>query len=186
VIGYLRGQVIDKHPDRLLLDVGGVGYLVLVTSRLVQETAMDATLAVYTHLAVREDALTLYGFSSVEEKSLFESLVGVSGIGPKLGLAILSAYSPAEVQAAVSQADAAVFSAVSGIGKKNAERIVLELENKVWSADLPTLATGTGGNPLHQALISLGYSAAEAVSMSAGVGVDLPLSEQIKSALKQT
>lgn len=185
MIGYLRGQLIDKGINWLLLDVGGVGYEVLVPARLAEAALLDGQVAVYAHLAVREDALTLYGFVSQEEKRLFELLVGISGIGPKIALSILSAYSPAEVQAAVSQENATVFSAVSGIGKKNAERIILELKNKVWSSTALETTAASGSSQLHQALTALGYSTAEAVVMSKEVDGLLPLDQQIKIALQK-
>jgi Holliday junction DNA helicase RuvA len=183
MIGYLRGQIISRNTNSVLLDVQGVGYEILVPSRLAGTVDLGETLSLYTHLGVREDALTLYGLSSLDDKQLFESLIGISGIGPKIALAILSTYSVADVQAALVQGNAAAFTAVSGIGKKNAERIVLELKNKVHAAVLDG-PTG-GGSPLHQALTSLGYSVPEIMAMTNGIASELPLDEQIKLALKQ-
>ncbi len=184
MIGSLRGTVAHKRINSLLLDVGGVGYQVMVPTRVAESALLDTELQLFTHLAVREDALTLYGFSTDEAKDLFELLVGVSGIGPKIALGILSTYSPDEVQSAVSSGNAAAFSAVSGIGKKNAERIVLELKNKVWSAAALQPVGTNGSGDLQQALTALGYTGAEAVKMSQGIDAELPVEEQIKMALQ--
>lgn len=183
MIGWLEGQVIAKGPSWLLLNAGGVGYQVHVPQRLAESAIVDSHQSVFTHLAVREDALTLYGFVDQQEKDLFELLIDISGIGPKIGLAILSTYSPQQVQTAIIQQNAAAFSAVSGIGKKNAERIVLELKNKHWTSELST--AGSVDSNLQQALVALGYSAAEAVIMAQEVDAALPLQEQIKAALQR-
>jgi Holliday junction DNA helicase RuvA len=184
MIGFLRGQVITTGGSWMLLDVSGVGYEVFAPSRLIDAALVEQEQAVFTHLVVREDSLTLYGFASRAEKELFQLLIDISGIGPKIALAILSTYTPAEVQQAAVQQNAAVFSAVSGIGKKNAERIVLELKNKSWGDQLPGQLSGSGpSGQLQSALSSLGYSSAEVVQMSKQVDPSLPLSEQIKQAL---
>lgn len=181
MIGFLRGQVIERTTHSILLDVQGVGFDVLVPTRVAEKVELDKPLSLYTHLAVREDALTLFGFGSRAEKELFDLLVGISGIGPKIALAILSTYSPEQVQQAIAAGNSAAFSAVSGIGKKNAERIVLELKNKVVITALP--GESIGGSELHQALSGLGYSAAEAIQLSQGIDPALPLQQQLKAAL---
>jgi Holliday junction DNA helicase RuvA len=182
MIGSLRGTVISKGLQAIILEVGGVGYHVLVPTKVVDSVQAEQELLVHTHLAVREDALTLYGFTTESEKDLFELLVGISGIGPKIALAILSTYSPAEVQSAVANGQAEAFSAVSGIGKKNAERIVLELKNKVWTAELQPVANVS--SDLHQALAGLGYSQMEIMKLK-NIDQAVSLSEQVKIALKQ-
>jgi Holliday junction DNA helicase RuvA len=180
----LSGIILHKQLHSLLLEVNGVGYQLLVPTRLIEEVVVGNELQLFTYLAVREDALTLYGFTTEPEKDVFELLIGISGIGPKIALSILSTYGPDEIQGAVAGGNSTAFSAVSGIGKKNAERIVLELKNKVWSNAAMTFAPAS--NELQQALLGLGYSSAEVVLMSKGIAVDLPLSQQIKLALKQT
>ena len=184
MIGYLRGIVIEKGSNWLLLDVSGVGYEVMVPKRLADQSVHDDNQAVFAQLVVREDSLTLYGFVSREEKQLFQLLIEISGVGPKIALAILSAYTPAQVQQAAIEQNAAVFSAVSGIGKKNAERIILELKNKSWGEQVPGMSgSPAAGSQLHSALASLGYSASEVIQLSQNIDSQLPLSEQIKQAL---
>lgn len=183
MIGYLSGVVIDRGQQHLLLDVSGVGYVVWVPTTLAASANLNEPLAVYTHLSVREDALTLFGFDDSDSRSLFELLIDVSGVGPKIALNVLSAYSPPQIRQAVASGNTAAFSAVSGIGKKNAERIVLELKNRVGPVGVED-AIG-GSDELHQALLALGYSQAEVLEMSQSVSGELPLSEQVKAALKK-
>lgn len=182
MIGLLRGTIEDLQAGRVILDVQGVGYLVYVPQSFAQNHQLGQQVTLFTHLAVREDALTLYGFISDNQKELFELLVGVSGIGPRLGLAIVSAYSAEEIQSAIAQGNSAAFTAISGIGKKNADRIILELKNKVAikHLDAPSAVTS---NELHSAMAALGYSQAEIAKASMRVDGSLPLAEQIKQAL---
>jgi holliday junction DNA helicase RuvA len=184
MIGMLRGAIIEIKSGSVLLDVNGVGYLLHIPTGRDGEIVLGKEVTFYTHLAVREDALTLYGFHSSQEKQVFELLVGVSGIGPRLGLAVLSTYAPIEIQSAIASGRAEAFSAVSGIGKKNAERIILELKNKMAIDSLDQLPLSPGGE-LTAALSALGYSAAEAIRVSQQVDASLPLSDQIKTALSK-
>ena len=163
MIARLRGEVVERGPGRLVVDVGGVGYEVWVPTR-VAEAARDAvTLSVHT--AVREDAITLYGFGSFEEKAAFEQLIGVSGIGPKLALACLSGLTVEALARALNGNDLRTLSAVPGIGKKTAERLVLELKGKLVgggggeAAAAPVAAKQDDALPL--ALAQLGYKRAE-------------------------
>jgi Holliday junction DNA helicase RuvA len=185
MIGRLRGLVVEKQGNILVLDVQGVGYIVLAPTSVVEEAGLDQELTLSTYLQVREDALTLYGFTSADDKSLFELLLSVSGVGPKIALAIFSTYTAEQVRGAVSAGNAAFFSSVTGIGKKNAERIILELKGKVWasSSQLPLASVAVAGNELVQALISLGYTMAEAQQVSQEISSELPLNAQIKQAL---
>jgi Holliday junction DNA helicase RuvA len=159
MIARLRGTVLEKHPTRVVVDVGGVGYDVQVplsSFSSIGEPGTTATLRVHTH--VREDAIQLFGFGSSLELTLFERLIGVSGIGPKLALAVLSGSSPAELVQAVTGNDLRRLTAIPGVGKKTAERIVLELKDK-----LATLSTADSAAPsgpredLVSALVNLGY-----------------------------
>jgi holliday junction DNA helicase RuvA len=166
MIAFLRGRVLDKHPNRLIVDVQGVGYEVhvpLSTYYDVGDQGADVALRVHTH--VREDALQLYGFLTFFEQQVFERLIDISGIGPKLAVAVLSGIDPRELVTAVQRADVARLTAIPGIGKKTAERIVLELKDR-----LAQLAAGPpGGAPpavspadrlredLLSALVNLGY-----------------------------
>ncbi len=132
MIGFLRGQILEKHPNRLIVDVHGVGYDVhvpLSTYYQIGDEGSEVALRVYTH--VREEALQLYGFLTDLERQLFERLIGISGIGPKLAVALLSGMEPRDLLTAVQRADVARLTGVPGIGKKTAERIVLELKDRI-------------------------------------------------------
>jgi Holliday junction DNA helicase RuvA len=170
MIGFLRGRVIEKHPDRLLVDVQGVGYDVSVplsTFYVLPDPGQEISLRIHTH--VREDHIGLYGFSTALEQELFERLIGISGIGPKLALAVLSGIEPLDFVRAVRTADIARLTSIPGIGKKTAERIGLELKDK-----LPlSVAAGSGTRVLPEttdeqradllsALLNLGYQRATA------------------------
>ena len=160
MIARLSGTVLEKHPMRVVLDVNGVGYEVhvpLSSFGAVGEPGTTLTLRVHTH--VREDALMLYGFASPLEQRVFEHLISVSGIGPRLGLSVLSGLAPIELVQAIASADVARLTTIPGIGRKTAERIVLELKEKlgaVAAAD-PTLPPTGPREDLLSALVNLGY-----------------------------
>ena len=130
MIARLKGEVAELAEDRLCLDVHGVGYDVMVPGRLVQTTRVGEAITLHVHTAVREDAISLYGFASAQEKLAFEKLVAISGIGPKIGLAALSALTVEQLGNAINGNDLRVLSGIPGVGKKTAERIVLELRGK--------------------------------------------------------
>jgi holliday junction DNA helicase RuvA len=165
MIAHLRGRLLEKHPNRVIVDVQGVGYeaqVPLSTFYDLGEPGADVSLRIHTH--VREDALALYGFATLLELQLFERLIGVSGIGPKLALAVLSGIEPNDLIAAVKQNDVARLTLIPGVGKKTAERIGLELKDKMAAFQPPegTPATpATAGESLRtdvlSALINLGY-----------------------------
>jgi Holliday junction DNA helicase RuvA len=132
VIAHLRGQILEKNPNRVVVDVGGVGYDVSVplsTFYVVGEPGTTIALRVYTH--VREDTLALYGFATALEQDLFQRMIAVSGIGPKLALAVLSGIEPIELMRAIERGDIARLTGIPGVGKKTAERIVLELKDRL-------------------------------------------------------
>jgi Holliday junction DNA helicase RuvA len=170
MIGLLRGHVLEKHPDRLLVDVQGVGYEVFVplsTFYTLPDADGDVTLRIHTH--VREDQLALYGFATVLEQQLFERLIGVSGIGPRLALAALSGIEPSELVRAVRTSDIARLTSIPGVGRKTAERIALELKDKlpVSAAAAPAGAAPSGPEAdlradVLSALVNLGYQRAGA------------------------
>jgi Holliday junction DNA helicase RuvA len=165
VIAYLRGAILEKHPNRLIVDIAGVGYDVFVplsTFYGLGEPGSQIALRIHTH--VREDALLLYGFATLLEQDLFERLIGVSGIGPKLALAVLSGIEPSELVRAIERGDVARLTAIPGVGKKTSERIVLELKDRLPSVRIA--AAGTAGeasgppllrDDLLSALMNLGY-----------------------------
>ena len=193
MIARLRGKPVALRPEGLVLDVGGVGYLVAATPRATRNWDSADELAVETYLHVREDTLQLFGFADVEERELFELLMTVQGIGPKVALAIVSGSTPAELVRAVALEDEARFMAIPGIGKKTAQRIVLELKDKlggIGAGGGGAVAGGLGGAavPGHlvarEALIGLGFSLAEAEERLANVDPDLPPEERLKLALR--
>jgi Holliday junction DNA helicase RuvA len=164
MIALLRGRIIDRQPNRLVVDVHGVGYEVLVplsTFYEVGDEGADVTLHIHTH--VREDALLLYGFLTVLEQQVFERLIGISGIGPKLAVAVLSGIDPRDLVTAVQRGDVARLVAIPGIGKKTAERIVLELKDRLAAfsampaAAAPASAADRLRDDLVSALVNLGY-----------------------------
>jgi Holliday junction DNA helicase RuvA len=163
MIAQLRGMLGDKRPNQVLVDVGGVGYLVhipLSTFYALGDLHSSVTLLVYTH--VREDAIALYGFLSAREKHLFELLISASGVGPVLALKILSGMSVDDLVPAVRAGDLARLTRIPGVGRKTAERMVVELRDKLAAVEVPggtsqpTPATGVAGDVV-SALLNLGY-----------------------------
>ena len=165
MIAFLRGRVLDKHPNRIVIDVNGVGYELYVplsTYYDVGEAGTEIALRVHTH--VREDALQLYGFLTMLEQQLFERLIAISGIGPKLAVAVLSGIDSDELVSSIQRADVARLTRIPGIGKKTAERIVLELKDRLAEVAQPAAADGaerSQGDHVRDDLVSalenLGY-----------------------------
>jgi Holliday junction DNA helicase RuvA len=161
MIALLRGRLFEKHPTRVIVETGGVGYEVhvpLSSFASIGDVGSDVTLRVHTH--VREDALQLFGFTTALEQTLFERLVSVSGIGPRLALAVLSGSAPQDLVRAVSAGDAARLVAIPGIGRKTADRIVLELRDKMASIEQAGEGAASGDGlraDLVSALVNLGY-----------------------------
>jgi Holliday junction DNA helicase RuvA len=168
LIAYLRGRILDKHPQRVIVDVGGVGYDVQVplsTFYNLGDAGADVTLRVHTH--VREDALSLFGFTTALELELFERLIAINGVGPKLALAVLSGIEAAELVRAVRLQDVARLVTIPGVGKKTAERIALELKDRLpkgLQADVtkPRLPEDELKDDVISALLNLGYQRAAA------------------------
>ena len=192
MIGSLRGRLLDRGPDgELLIEVGGVGHRVQVTpSTSVTIGELDGEVFVHTHHAVREDSATLYGFATIAERRVFESLISAHGVGPALGLAILSVHGPDALRRAVAEDDVAALCLVPGVGKKTAARLVMELKSKL---DLPegeiAVPTGDSGQAsasgdfradVRTALEGLGYGADEIHA----VLVDLPTEGDVGGLLK--
>jgi holliday junction DNA helicase RuvA len=187
MISRLRGRAVAWDAEGLVLDVNGVGYRLFATPTAVKKADGADEVVVETHLHVREDALQLYGFADAGERELFEQLLAVSGVGPKVALAIVSGYSPAELRRAIVREDAALFQTIPGIGKKTAQRVVLELKEKMAplaAVEAPHLGAGDGHIVARDALVELGYSAAEAEQRLASVDPDLPPAERVRQALR--
>jgi holliday junction DNA helicase RuvA len=189
VIASLRGRLESVGPDAAIIEVGGVGYRVYMpTGGLSGLGAPGHEVKVFTHLHVREDNLTLFGFAADDELWLFETLLGVSGLGPKLSLAMLSALTPEQITAAIVTGSADMLDMVPGIGRKLASRIILELKEKIGAGLVITPETQAAreNTDVLAALTSLGYSAAEAVKAAAALpaDTDLDLEEKIRLALR--
>lgn len=162
MIGHLKGTLLEKHPNLIILETGGVGYEVQIpvsTFTSLPDTGTSAGLKIYTH--VREDAIVLFGFATSEEKALFERLISVSGIGPKLAITVLSGLRTSDLVTAIRSSDLATLVRVPGIGKKTAERIVLELKDKLANIDAagksvtaPEPGSGTVYNNLDRDVLS--------------------------------
>jgi len=185
MIGRLAGDVAEKSPDRALIDVNGVGYLVAVTPRTaaVLPPVGDPAL-LHTHLHVREDVMPLYGFVSVDERDIFETLIGVSGVGPKLALAVLATLSPDELRQVVLSEDAAALTAVPGIGSRSAQKLLLELRPKMDLPDSP-LQPGSEIAEVREALESLGYQSAEIREVLRDLPGDGSIEELLRRALQE-
>jgi Holliday junction DNA helicase RuvA len=197
MIGFLRGRVIEKQPNRVLVDVQGVGYDVhvpLSTYYQIGEDGAEVSLRVHTH--VREEALQLFGFATDLERQLFERLIGVSGIGPKLAVALLSGMDARDLLGCVQRGDVARLTGIPGVGKKTAERIVLELRDRVAHLGIPAPgASDPAAAPgdrlrddLHSALQNLGYHrplVEKAVESALAADANPTFEQALKAALRE-
>jgi Holliday junction DNA helicase RuvA len=187
MIGRLSGTLSDKNPPQVLVDCGGVGYEVDVPmSTFYNLPGVGEKVSLLTHFVVREDAQILYGFGSAGEREAFRQLIKISGVGPRTALSVLSGMSVADIAQAVTAQDAARLVKVPGIGKKTAERLLLELKGKI-GADLGLAgggATSDAQADIQQALVALGYSDKEASASLKALPRDVGVSEGIKLALK--
>jgi holliday junction DNA helicase RuvA len=194
MIGMLRGSVWEIQSERLVLDVHGTGYLLIVPYGLLAKALPGQELVVYTHVVIREDDLSLYGFSSFEEKQLFLEMISVSGIGPKAAISLLSTFGAGQIESAIASENLNLLTKVPGIGKKIAQRLILELKEKFKGHNSPTSGEGITSNPIihnHsealQTLIALGFGLEEArkalgyVQQDEG---DFTTEEQVKKALR--
>lgn len=188
---YLRGSVSFVTPDRVVLDVGGVGFSLAASANTTAKVRVGEEVTLYTYLAVREDALDLFGFSDREEQASFLMLTSVSGVGPKAALAILSALTPSALALAIVSGDEKALCAAQGVGKRLASRLLLELKDKVSneaaisgvsSASAPTSVKGA--DEAAEALVALGYSASEVYAALAKVDGSLPTEERVRLGLR--
>lgn len=188
MIARLRGKAVAWDAEGLVVDVGGVGYRLLATPTAARKAEGVDEVTLETHLHVREDAMQLFGFADTDERRLFEQLLAVNGVGPKVALAIVSGYSPGELQRAIVREDAALFETIPGIGRKTAQRVVLELKEKIAPLtaveEAPHLGEGDGHVVARDALVELGYSTAEAEQRLAETDPDLPPAERVRQALR--
>jgi Holliday junction DNA helicase RuvA len=188
MIARLTGRPVARDAEGIVLDVGGVGYRLLATQSAVRKAEGQDEVTLETHLHVRDDALQLFGFASADERLLFEQLLAVTGVGPKMALAIVSAYAPGELKRAIVTEDAALFQTIPGIGRKLAQRVVLELKERIAplavAAGPPVAGAGDGHVVARDALVELGYTVAEAEQRLAEIDPDLPPSERVREALR--
>jgi Holliday junction DNA helicase RuvA len=197
MIAFLRGRVHDKQPNRVIVDVGGIGYDVhvpLSTFYNLGDEGAEVSLRVHTH--VREDALQLYGFLTELERQVFERLIAISGIGPKLAIVVLSGMEPRELVTAVQRADVARLTTIPGIGKKTAERIVLELKDRLTQIAVPAApgaaAPESSADQLRfdllSALLNLGYhrqQAEKAIDATVKSNPDASFEHAVRTALRE-
>jgi Holliday junction DNA helicase RuvA len=191
-VARLRGVVEDKGADWVVVGVGGLGIVASVPSRTADELRAGVKASLFTHLHVREDALTLYGFTSRDELTLFEQLIGVSGVGPRAALGLLSALDAPQLAVAIASGHTELLRKVPGVGQKTGERLVLELRDKVAvPADVPPPSMTKRGQPqadaeLVAALMGLGYTQAEAAAAADRLPEDgnASLEERIRSVLQ--
>jgi holliday junction DNA helicase RuvA len=183
MIARLRGRPVARTPDGVVLDVGGVGYLLRLTARALHKSKGGGEVELDTYLHVREDVLQLYGFAEPAERELFEQLLSVSGVGPKVALAMVSGSTPADLRRAIALEDTSRFMAIPGIGKKTAQRVVLELKEKLGLVDE---AAGPGAPEVvaRDALVELGYSVVEAERALASTDPEDPPEVRVRQALK--
>ena len=194
MIGSLRGTVLERlpgSPSEVLREVGGVGYRVAVTPAVLATAELGGPLFLHVHTHVREDALVLYGFATRDERLCFDALLGAHGVGPSLALAILSARSPAALHRALLADDVDALTAVPGVGKKTAARLLVELKAKLdLDVGLDLAPVGDGGAPslrseVRAALAGLGYGADEVREAMRDLPDDGPVEELLTSALRQ-
>lgn len=196
MIAYVQGKIADKDPTYVLIDVGGIGYHLNISLNTYSEIKALEEVKLFAHFHVKEDAQTLYGFFEASEKKRFKQLISISGVGPSTGLMILSSLSAQEIHSAIINGDVKTISSVKGIGLKTAQRIILELKDKMTKEELetgaPLLSLSKNNSVKEEAL-----SALTTLGISKGVaektldkivksgGVDLSLEEMIKLALKR-
>lgn len=185
MIARLTGQIADRGLDHIVLDVNGVGYLVFGPASVVTRAQPGETVTLHTHLVVREDGMTLYGFLDGHQQRLFQTLIGVSGVGPKVALALLSLMNADELSFAIASGNAASLARAQGVGQKLAARLVVELRDKMTKAAGPVATPGVESEEVVAALMSLGYSQAEAIDAVARAEFpsDAPIEDKVRLAL---
>ncbi|MBR6965384.1 Holliday junction branch migration protein RuvA [Candidatus Saccharibacteria bacterium] len=191
MIAHVKGVIAEKFNNAVIVDVNGIGYEVTLTALDYDAVSLGDEIKFYTYHSIRENAEELYGFSSLAAKKLFELLISVQGIGPKAAIAILSLAAPEEVRNAIANADAVFVSKASGVGKKSAERVIVDLRDKVGipshygATEVVSTSVKTEPDEALDALIALGFPLREATAALEKVDPALPLEERIKLALKK-
>ena len=184
MIGRLRGILAGRSAYGVLLDVARVGYEIQMTPRdLAALPGIGEEVVLHTHLHVREDVMSLYGFDGESSRDLFRILLGTSGVGPSLAMAMLAALRPSELRQAVATEDVDALTTVSGVGKRTAQKLILDLRPKLGEF-VPTSSASTDLGQVREALESLGYAASEIREVLADVPLDVPIEDQIRTALR--
>ena len=182
MIACIEGNIIAKDNNSLIVNVGGLGYRVFVPNELLADAVLGQSVKLMTHLVVKEDSQTLYGFINNEDLRLFTLLISVSGVGPKIAIAILSSSKTSELRSAISHGDSAIFTAISGVGLKTAQRLILELRSKIGAVDLDGGVSDS--EDIISAMTSLGYNMYEIREVLGKLSPTAPVEEKLKEALK--
>ena len=190
MIAHIQGKIAEKFNSSVIVDVNGVGYEITLTTFDFDDANLGDEKKYYTYHKISENAEELYGFSTLAAKKIFELLISVNGVGPKAGMAILSLASPEEVRNAIASADIAFVAKASGVGKKSAERVIVDLRDKVGIPSHVGTATVVGATSISDsdealdALMALGFPLREATDALASIDTNLPTEERVKQALK--
>jgi holliday junction DNA helicase RuvA len=185
MIGFLRGRVIEKRRGEAWIECGGVGYRIRVGEKIYESMTLEQEAALFIHTAVREDAIELYGFLDYQTLALFEMFISVSGIGPKTASVIVGTKKREEVERAVQEADVAFFQKVPGIGKKGAQRIIVDLKGKMPSLKELDLSESEGEDEVLEALVSFGFKKVHAQEVVGKLDASLSVEERIREGLKR-
>ncbi|MGK2848464.1 MAG: Holliday junction branch migration protein RuvA [Minisyncoccota bacterium] len=185
MIAQIEGKIVGMRGGAIILMVGGIGYRVFVSAYTLGKTAGRTDVTLYIHTHVREDILALYGFLNEEDLTMFELLISISGIGPKVALSILSIADVKTIRTAIVNKDPSILTRVSGVGKRTAERVIVELQNKVDDIGIEDQASALAGQDALEALTSLGYSVTESREALKSVGLEITdVSVRIRQALR--
>lgn len=185
MIGFLSGTISDISAGELILDINGVGYLVKVPRGYEQKVTLDSQAKFFIHTFVKEDDISLYGFESRSQLLVFKLLISVSGVGPKMAMNIMGKGNAEAIQKAVAEADVSFFTSISGIGKKNGQRIIVDLKSKLGSLQELDLGTGESIDDLQEALVQMGFDKERVRLVLKAIDKDLPEQKRIKLALQQ-
>jgi len=185
MIAKIKGKIDFARESYVVVDVGGIGYKIFVTAYTMGKIAGSEDIEFYIHTHTREDILALYGFLTLDELEMFELLISVSGIGPKAGLGILSIADPKTIRAAVANEDASILTKVSGVGKKTAGRVILELKNKIGNIGANEKSEAVSDSDALEALVAMGYSVSESRDSLKSISKEISdVGERVKAALK--
>ncbi len=185
MIGRLRGALVARRSDAVVIDVAGVGYTLAVTPRTIADLpGLGDEVVLHTHLHVREDQLSLFGFPTERELDTFTLLLSASGVGPKVALAMVATLTPDQLVEALLGEDVGALSSVPGIGRRTAQKLILELKPRFATSDVAVVGSGVARGQVREALEGLGYQPAEITEVLADVGADLTVEEQLRDALR--